>query len=92
MPATDASRPRPSNSLSHRDLVDELLFYDASGETVHVLNGPARDIYLLCDGTRSIGDIAAWMFDHYEVDRVTAAADARRMVDELVALGVLEEA
>lgn len=90
MPATDASRPRPSHALTHRDLDDELLFYDGSGDQVHVLNGTARDIYMLCDGSRTAGQIADQLCQEYDVDRDTAAADVRATVDRLAALGIVE--
>ena len=89
MTASGQTRPRPSNALTHRDLGDELLFYDGSGDQVHVLNGTARDLYLMCDGSRTLDEVIDRMCEQYDADRATIAADARRIVGQLAELGIL---
>ena len=50
---TIPNRLEPTGSLNQRDLGDEFLFYDRDGDRVHVLNGVAREVFLLCDGNRT---------------------------------------
>ena len=54
-------RPAASSTQKSRDLEEEFLVYDPDGDQVHVLNGTAREIYLLCDGNRKPPEIAAVM-------------------------------
>ena len=89
MPATH-DRPRQSSTGDRRDLGDEYIFYDPQGEKLHVLNGTAREIYLLCDGTKTSEEIAAVLSERYEVDLTTALTDTREAVEKLLELGLLE--
>lgn len=72
-----------------KDLGDEYVFYDAAGDSVHVLNATARSVYLLCDGTRSIEEVARTIAGEYDVDEETALRDVKDTVARLVELGIL---
>lgn len=87
---TLATRPRPLDTLEGKDLVDEYIFYDAKGEEVHVLNGIAREIYLLCDGERSVEDLVKNIVDRYEVDEETANRDISDLLQQLIDLQLIE--
>ena len=82
-------RPRPAAGVIGRDSGDEYLFRSPDGGRIHVLNGTARAIYLLCDGSRTIEDVAAELSARYEVDPPTAGDDVRELVEELLGLGLL---
>jgi hypothetical protein len=82
-------RPRPSHRYQGTDLGDEYLFYDSGDETVHVLNGSAREIYMLCDGTRSEQDVAQAFSTLHEVDRDRAERDALETIRQMCDLGLL---
>jgi pyrroloquinoline quinone biosynthesis protein D len=82
-------KPRPAPGTIGRDSGDECLFRDADGERIHVLNQTAREIYLLCDGSRSSEEIASELALRYTVDTGTARADVDEMVAQLVGLGIL---
>jgi pyrroloquinoline quinone biosynthesis protein D len=88
MPAAD-SRPTATDTFTSRDLEEEFLFYDSNGDQVHVLNGTAREIYLLCDGTRRPAEIATAMVERYEVEQEQALADVNETVDRLIEMGLL---
>jgi pyrroloquinoline quinone biosynthesis protein D len=81
--------PRPIPGVQGRDSGDECLFRDPDGERIHVLNGTAREIYLLCDGSRSTDEVAREIAARYEVDAAVAQADVAELVDALVRLGIL---
>ena len=87
---TLATRPRPLDTLEGKDLIDEYIFYDAQGEEVHVLNGIAREIYLLCDGERSVEDLVKNIVDRYEVDEETANRDINDLLQKLIDLKLLD--
>ena len=84
-----ATRPRRLNTVEQKDLGDEYMFYDAMGEEVHVLNGIAREIYLLCDGEHSVEDLVRDIVDRYEVDEETASRDVDDLLQKLIDLRLL---
>jgi hypothetical protein len=86
---SEVERPKPSADHNSRDLGDEMLFYDRAGDRVHVLNGVAREIFLLCDGERTTEQIANEIVSRYEVDFETAHADVRKTVEQLHELGLV---
>lgn len=89
MPAAD-SRPSATETFTSRDLEEEFLFYDSSGDQVHVLNGTAREIFLLCDGKRSPEEIAESMVKLFEVEPEQALTDVNETLDRLIELGLLK--
>ena len=81
--------PRPSPAAREgRDLGDEYLFYDRNGDQVHVLNGTARQIFLLCDGARTTAEVAE-VFSKKIPQRESARRDAERIIGELADLGLI---
>ena len=81
--------PRPARGAHGRDAGDECLFRDPDGLRIHVLNRTAREIYLLCDGSRTPAEVAGELADRYLVDPGTARADVDVLVELLVGLGIL---
>ena len=81
--------PRPVPGWTGRDSGDECLFRDSDGERIHVLNATAREIYLLCDGSRSTDEVALEMANRYTVDQSTARTNVDEIVEALVGLGIL---
>ncbi len=82
--------PRPAAATQgSRDLGDEYLFYDRDRDHVHVLNGSARKIFLLCDGIRTVAEVAAAFSKRYETDETVVRQDAERIIRELTDLGIL---
>ncbi|HKQ61884.1 MAG TPA: PqqD family protein [Candidatus Polarisedimenticolaceae bacterium] len=80
---------RPTEGLMGKDLGDEYLFYDSRTDKVHVLNETARQLYLLCDGTRSVGEVVREFAATYRIDERTAQEDACAAIEQLLELGVL---
>ena len=76
-------------TLIGRDLGDEYLFYDTSGDRVHVLNGTARAIYVLCDGERNETEVAAEFAKMYRIDEETAQRDIQQTLKQLIDLGLI---
>ncbi len=89
MPETDC-RPVAAETCVSRDLGEELLVYDPDGDQVHVLNEVAREIFLLCDGSRNPADIAAELTERFLVERAQALADVNETLDRLIGLGLLQ--
>ena len=90
MPPT-LDRLRPSKAYDGRDLGDEYLFYDREGDKLHVLNGTAREIYLMCDGTRDAEEIAQALVDSYKLEPPVARQDTAEALLQMLELGLLEQ-
>ena len=79
--------PRPARSLHTEVVNDELCIYDWATQRVHALNAAAAQVWQLCDGTRSLTQIA-------DVLRSTWGAEAPALValafSEFAAAGLLD--
>ena len=67
-----------------------MLAYDRANQRVHVLNASAREIHLLCDGTRTLEQIAGTLVETYGIDMETALDDLRATLKRFVELGLVE--
>ena len=83
------TQPQQLDRFLGKDLGDEYVFYDAAGEQVHVLNATARRIYLLCDGSHTVQQIAQALVADYGIDESTARDDAAETIQRLEALGLV---
>jgi len=81
-----------SAGLSLKDLGDELLVYDPGSDRVHVLNGTARELYLLADGSRSVAALVTAFLERYEVDPGEGERAVHETLTRLVELGLLRAA
>ena len=89
--STPSERPRPIDGVWGRDLGDEYVFYEQDGDKVHVLNGTAREIFLLLDGERTLEDVVAALGRRYDVDDETLARDVADTVAHLRRLRLLRD-
>ena len=84
------NNPKHTDAYNGRDLGDEYLFFNKEGDKLHVLNGTAREIYLLCDGTKPTEEIATAIAGLYEVAPEVALEDTREALWELTSLGLIK--
>jgi Coenzyme PQQ synthesis protein D (PqqD) len=63
-------KPKPrSTRLLVEELVDELLIYDVERNEVHCLNGAAVRVWQLCDGERTVPEIARDLNSDFDPDQ-----------------------
>lgn len=75
-----------------QELGDEGLLYDREGALVHVLNLSALFIWRLCDGTRTLDEMAREVRGAFAgTDGVDVRADVERAVARFAERGLLEE-
>ena len=77
------ARPRKMDHLIQHDMDEEVLVYDPVVDRTHRLNLTATLIWGLCDGTRSLEDIARALTEQFEVEFETALQDARSVLEQL---------
>ena len=74
--------PRTRHDLVLQEVGDEGLLYDREGALVHILNMTALFAWKLCDGTRSVEEVAEAVRSGF---RGTATQDVRRDIEGLLA-------
>lgn len=77
------ARLRQVDHLIQHDMDDEVLVYDPAIDRTHRLNISASRIWELCDGTRSLEEIARVLTEQFEVDFETALQDTRAVMEQL---------
>lgn len=82
--------PRPTERFRGTDLGDEFVFYDSTHDRVHVLNSTAREIYLLCDGSRDERAISELFAERFSEAGDEARRDALEVLRQLAELGLVE--
>jgi PqqD family protein of HPr-rel-A system len=80
---------KPRGTARGKDLGDEYLVYADASDEVHVLNSTAREIYLMCDGSRTEAEIAAALAEKYDLDADRARRDTGATLARLAELGLL---
>lgn len=81
--------PTRIDGLRTADLQDEFLIYEPGDGRVHVLNGVAREIWLLCDGRHAVHAIAQELCSQFDVDVATAEKDVQETLARLADLGLV---
>lgn len=84
------THPRRREDLLVEPVGDDLLVLDPASEAMYELNDTAGVVLELCDGTRTVDEITAWLLTHFQVpeaDRI--GEDVALTVDRLGELGLL---
>jgi hypothetical protein len=68
---------RPSSQLIESEIDGDISLYHPRTEQVVVLNGTASDVWRLCDGERSVEEVAALLASSYGL------ADAEGIIPEV---------
>jgi len=84
----ETAKVSQSDRVAARTVEGRAVVVAIDAQRVNSLNAVGSLIWNLADG-RSLGEIAFRVSDEFEIDRVTALADARRFVEELVGLELL---
>lgn len=84
----DRVKPRKKKGLVYEEIgVDTVTF---TGDRVFLLKGVASCIFDLCNGRRTVEDIARIISETLRVDKKVVLEDTRECIEELVKVGVLD--
>lgn len=85
-------RPRLSKGVTRKALAgDEEVLMSPGGARALIVNATGAVVVELCDGTRSPGDIAAFIVEHTpDTPIAIVQPDVERIIGELEAAGLLE--
>lgn len=84
------SRPRRRADIVLQDVGGEAILIDPRTDEAHVLNGSAARLWQMCDGERSMDELAAEFGAIYDLTAADVLEDVREVVDELVRLKLVE--
>jgi len=89
-PTTD--RPNGRDDLIFRQLDEEWVLYDSTGEKLHVLNRTAAVVWLHCSGEDSVDEIVDAVADAFddEAPREVVESDVKRTIAEFREKGLLK--
>jgi hypothetical protein len=79
-----------ANDVAARQIGDEFMIMSGKDSSLFSLNETAAMIWKAADGATTLEEIVEkHLCPEFEVDRETALADARQLVDELAEHGIL---
>ena len=84
--------PKVREGLIFRQLDEEWVVYDPSGEQLHVMNGSAAIVWLHCDGEFTVSEMIEEVYKAYEqkVDHDRVESDVGEVIEQFAAKGLLE--
>lgn len=85
------SRPigPPLSHILETEVRGDISLYDARREKVLVLNSTASDVWRLCDGEQTLGEVVALLATAYRADPAAIRPDVERTVRQLIDEGFL---
>lgn len=97
IPVNSFTTMRPKQNLQLRRIGSQYMIVDSRTEQVNLshvfrMNRTAADIWQqMNEGCSTPEALAEWLCDNYEVDRDTALADVKRLLDSWTGFGLLVE-
>jgi pyrroloquinoline quinone biosynthesis protein D len=85
-----SSVPRKSERIAARTVQGKAVVIILDAHQIHTLNAVGTRVFELCDGRRSVADIAVEIARHFEVDLSTAERDSLDFLQQLIAQGAVE--
>lgn len=83
-------RPRRRPDIVLQDVGGEAILIDPRTDEAHVLNGSAARLWQLCDGERTVDQLAAEFGAIYDLSAADVADDVREVLGELVNLKLID--
>jgi PqqD family protein of HPr-rel-A system len=84
--------PRKRGDVLALDMGDGVILYNHDSSLVHHLNPSASIVWHLCDGDADGSQLATEIAEEYGLDRGEVAAHIEAVIQELDALGLIEDA
>lgn len=75
-------KPRRVSRVIQYEIDGEVVLYDPKRDRVHNLNSTAAFIWQLCDGSRTVDEVALDVAMHYGVDFAVTRVDVARILEQ----------
>jgi hypothetical protein len=83
-----SDRPQVEPGLEVNEVRDGLTVFDSVADRIHYLNQTAAIVFTLCDGRRSVSDMAAFLAEAFKLDE-PPLNEVQECVGQLVRLGLI---
>lgn len=83
-----SDRPQVEPGLEVNEVRDGLTVFDSVADRIHYLNQTAAIVFTLCDGRRSVSDMAAFLAEAFKLDE-PPLNEVQDCVGQLVRLGLI---
>jgi hypothetical protein len=83
-----ATRPKKNPDVAEK-IGSTTMLFDANAGRLYELNESAKTMWVLCDGKRTVADVARAMAAEYDAPAEKLAADAAAFVKKMMELGLL---
>jgi hypothetical protein len=80
----------PATHVIETEIDGDISLYNPSNEQVTVLNGTASDVWALCDGEHSIGEIKRLLAASYGTAEPAISDDVERTIESFQKAGLLQ--
>lgn len=90
--ASVPSRPRRNAGVLSRRGADTLVLLDTKGGEYFTLDEVGTRIWELCDGSRTVAEVAAAIAEEYDAPAQTIQTDMLELLNELADAGLIHEA
>ena len=67
-----------------REVDGEAVLLDLKTGIYYSLNEVGSEVWKLIDGKRSVREVAQWVVENYEIDRLTAEKDVKELLEDLL--------
>jgi hypothetical protein len=84
-----SGRPRTESRVLRRDEEGEAILFDPENGGIHTLNPTGTLIWDLCDGSRTLGEIAGVIQAEFEVDSVQSIQEVLAFAGKMETLGLI---
>src|SRR5579883_2430397 len=85
----DRARLKAASDLEIRPVGGEVIVHDVASGQIHIINKTAALVLDLCDGDRTIDDVAAEFQQACDIDRSRAESDVREVVEQFIRSGIV---
>jgi hypothetical protein len=83
-----SDRPQVEPGLEVNEVRDGLTVFDSVADRIHYLNQTAAIVFTLCDGRRSVSDMAAFLAEAFKLEE-PPLNEVQECVGQLVCLGLI---
>ncbi|HVO56106.1 MAG TPA: PqqD family protein [Dongiaceae bacterium] len=97
MTISESARFRRSSTVVSREIASETLVVPIRGgvgdlDAIFSFNPVGSDLWMLMEKETSVGEMAAWIAERYEVGEAQAKSDIREFLNELLQAGLVQPA
>jgi hypothetical protein len=85
----EETKPIKLSEIKERNVGNEIMLYDLTGKTIHVLNDTASFIWNFCDGNHTVSDMAKNASELFNIPVEQAIPDIEECLENFKKLNII---